>query len=531
MLPALVAAVGCHHPSITAVALKPPVCEPGCGPFHHHLKEPKGIPFYLPKPLLIVAKNFRNLEDAKVGLTATAPIPNGFDDQSKYADLNARTNFNFDGDGGSSGGGGGGGGGEGDTEPGTREATAASPTIYSQNGPPISPKEAPKDGLAPETFFTYHIVFVPDLTQKYGLRIKGGVGEIRAAMNLVNGWQFTGLGPYYMKDSSTAQNILAGGIATRLGGQAVADVLKGVGELGLGGTQSGVVDADSPKVQSLAKSISQLPLRTPDMTLTNFAEIHVFEARLGLDGQMEWTEIANLSFNRDYVGAATERIEFVPPQAQIPPVPQPQTGANTGTQSGVVGAASAAAVVQPQVDPALARQVVSGLLGIPTESPALISGTSGLQSGLVATPGGALQSGVAPIVPVKPGHQFNLLNINSAGHAKTKHRERGSFVSRRITGLGTLLAPAATTAAGTGAAVGSTGAAVGGLQPVNTSAPGTTGAALPTSSPLGAPSVPVPISPPSRVPVPPAPSPTLNAPDLSPALPGVTPATDPPKPR
>ena len=61
-------------PSITAVSLNPDPCGPECawfwGMMHHCLKEKEeGIPFYLPKPLLIVAKNFRNLEEAKVGLT------------------------------------------------------------------------------------------------------------------------------------------------------------------------------------------------------------------------------------------------------------------------------------------------------------------------------------------------------------------------------------------------------------------------------------------------------------------------------
>ena len=91
---------GCHHPTITAVSLNPDPCGPECASFwgamHHCLKsKEEGIPFYLPKPLLIVAKNFRNIEDAKVGLTDTAPIPNVFDDQGKYADLNARASFNF----------------------------------------------------------------------------------------------------------------------------------------------------------------------------------------------------------------------------------------------------------------------------------------------------------------------------------------------------------------------------------------------------------------------------------------------------
>src|SRR5262245_8487405 len=74
---------GCHHPSITAVPLSP-----------WNQGEPEGIPYYLPKPLLIISKNFRYIEESTVGLTPSAPIPGGFDDQAKYADVNARTAFN-----------------------------------------------------------------------------------------------------------------------------------------------------------------------------------------------------------------------------------------------------------------------------------------------------------------------------------------------------------------------------------------------------------------------------------------------------
>ena len=100
----------------------------------------------------------------------------------------------------------------------------------------MSPGAPPSDGLKPDAFYTYHIVFVPDFTQKYGLKIKGGVGEIRAAMNLVNGWQFTGLGPYYMKDSSTAQNTLSAGITANLAASGVADVVKAAASLAPGTT-------------------------------------------------------------------------------------------------------------------------------------------------------------------------------------------------------------------------------------------------------------------------------------------------------
>ena len=71
--------VGCHHPEITAIPLSPWNCS-----------EQPGIPFYLPKPLLIITKNFRSIEEAKVGLTNSVPIPDTFDNQAGYADVNAR---------------------------------------------------------------------------------------------------------------------------------------------------------------------------------------------------------------------------------------------------------------------------------------------------------------------------------------------------------------------------------------------------------------------------------------------------------
>src|SRR6516165_6783634 len=84
---------GCQHPSVTAISLNPHYCDHKFAFLYDPCKEPEGIPFYLPKPLLIIGKNFRNIEETKVGLTDSAPIPNFFDDQAKYADLNARTNF------------------------------------------------------------------------------------------------------------------------------------------------------------------------------------------------------------------------------------------------------------------------------------------------------------------------------------------------------------------------------------------------------------------------------------------------------
>ncbi len=342
-------AVGCakhRPPHITAVSLSPP--DYGCE---------TGIPFYLPKPLLIVAKNFRNIETDSVGLTDSAPIPNSFDDQAKYADVNARTNFNFDGSNGS--------GGKslqsGDTPGGTSTAEKSAPHRHTAKGAPISPQEAPSDGLAPRTFYTYHIVFVPDLTQKYGLKIRGGPGEIRAAMNLVNGWQFTGMGPYYMKDSSTAQNILSAGIATRLGGQAVADVVKSVADLS-GALQSSDIDASDQRVQSLARSIEALPKDMVPRVMSNYAEIYVYEAQLTVDGQMTWVPIAEHTFDRHYLGRDNTTVKF----------------ARTTPATGKAGLQNADLTPSPKevrgpkgIDSGLARAAVAQVLGIPQDSPAL----------------------------------------------------------------------------------------------------------------------------------------------------------------
>lgn len=346
-----------------------------------HWGEETGIPFYLPKPLLIVSKNFRNIETPTVGLTDSAPIPNGYDDQAKYADLNARTNFNFDGGTGTTS----------QTQSGTSDgnATKSGQILHSESGAPVTPFNAPSDGLGPDTFYTYHIVFVPDLTQKYGLRIRGGPGEIRAAMNLVNGWQYTGMGPYYSKDSSSAQNILAGGISARLGGQAANDVLSGVadlaGSLPGGGTQSGSgesFNADDPRVQSLSQTISQLPSNMAPMVIPQFAEIHVFEPSLGPDGMMTWSEIAACSFNREYLGVKTTKTEFAP-QTSAAPVTNP--GGGSGTQSA------------GEFSSDVANTAIASIFGVPGDSAAIqpIGGgqtQSGGEAGNAVPSGSVIQS-------------------------------------------------------------------------------------------------------------------------------------------
>jgi hypothetical protein len=379
---------GCQHPSVTAVSLNPHYCDHKFAFLYDPCKEPEGIPFYLPKPLLIVAKNFRNVEETKVGLTDSAPIPNFFDDQAKYADLNARTSFS---------------GMDGTAAAGTPAQTSGPETfptgdaknlasvaqarVYSGTGAPVSPGEVAPDGLTPETFYTYHIVFVPDMTQKYGLKIRGGAGEIRAAMNLVNGWQFTGLGPYYMKDSSTAQNTLAAGITANLAASGVADVVKAVANLKPGVIPPGATktagtappSVSTEQVRSITDAMRQLhPKFIP---IPAYAEISIYEPYISPEGTMEWKPIAEKSFNRDVLTTdlqphqtmtmvrsaaasdAAARAGVTQPQQNIPPAPPKPAAAVPGGAPSGAAPPGAAASVNPKFKPRLAASSVGSAAG------------------------------------------------------------------------------------------------------------------------------------------------------------------------
>ena len=248
---------------------------------------------------------------------------------------------------------------------------------------PITPTNVQSDGLAPNTYYTYHIVFVPDMTQKYGLRIKGGAGELRAAMNLVNGWQFTGLGPYYMKDSSTAQNLLAAGAFANLTGRGVGDVVRNVADLA-GQLQEGqrLLDADDTRVTQISQSIDSLGLSCQPMTIPDYAEIHVYEPSVTCDGQMVWNEIVNLNFNRDYLGQMKQEA-CIGVQPGAAPVGETQSGER---RNGPVLS------TRPTVNEKLARQAVGAIFGVPANS--LPSGLGETQSG-ERTAGGGSSSNVS----------------------------------------------------------------------------------------------------------------------------------------
>lgn len=243
-----------RQPQITAVSADP--CEPD------------GIPYYLPKPLLIVTKNVNYVDGENLGEGRAPAIPDSFANQAEYGSVNASVAAtapvpNPQ----AAGGGGGESGDEGAPQSGFAEQVA------NMTGMPMS-------GALPTGSYSARIVFVPDFTQKYFLRVTGGPGEIRAALNLVNGWMFTGPGPYYQKDSSRAQNMMAFGAALKLGGSGAADVINSIGGLqsaARSAEQSGLGIAPGDVVKFGYEFHHTMAANGEPLTIHDYAEVHVYE--------------------------------------------------------------------------------------------------------------------------------------------------------------------------------------------------------------------------------------------------------------
>jgi len=386
----LLAAAGCCS-RITARNLDPCV------------NEREGIPFYLPKPYLVVAKNVRFLPPPTVGLTQPAPVPVVFDtearevtmtgsiteartlalerklleesrfsraetdamartiedrlsrliedklsrleedkkseavtntttvtttrtettpddatvtrtDSTTTTDTTSSTDVPQDG---FSGGGTQLQGAEVGQAP---AAAAALGQVLGMSDPPVVPAGAIPDGLIPHTFYTFQVVYLPDLTQKYGLEIHNGPGEFRATMNLVNGWMHTGAGPIYMRDSTTAANTVATGMAVGN----VIDALAGLGFAGAGPiapTSSAAALANI--VPGLAEVRPGTQLQgsggTPEMHRTGYAELYIYEPTLvemWINGcktkRVEWALVGGgpIQMDRDWLAISGD----VPPQ-------------------------------------------------------------------------------------------------------------------------------------------------------------------------------------------------------------------------
>jgi hypothetical protein len=274
---ALWTAAGCCPFSVTAIS-DAELCRGKWCP------EPEGIPFYLPKPLLIISKNFQYIEEPTIGLTQPVQIPNAFDNQANYASLSATASISTTSAGTPSSGGAGSGS--------IADTCCPAQVLHSGPGIPLAPCADAAVISSGKPFFTYRIIYVPDLTQKHYLRLKGGPGEVRATLNMVNGWMFTGLGPFYLKDSSTAQNILATGVLAKFGGSGAADVINSAANLSKTlGTGNGTAALLEQMNAHTRMMMDYLRAEVPVKEQIVQAEIHVYEPHVTPDGGTEWREI------------------------------------------------------------------------------------------------------------------------------------------------------------------------------------------------------------------------------------------------
>lgn len=325
--------------------------------------ERSGIPFYLPKPYLVVSKNFRHIPTPTVGLTRPAAVPDSFDanarelqiaasltqsrtlalekklqEQVTREDKNSTSTTVTIGQAnapatsaekeGTPAGLVQSGGRQGLTNPPTSTAndTPVNPPATAAEmsgvmagmgqvlGPTnlgVTPSGSLPDGLTPEVFYTYQVLYLPDLTQKYGLEIHNGPGEFRATMNLVNGWMNTGAGPIYMRDSTTAANTVATGMAA-------SDVLDSVASLGIVGARPAVNNggiAAAELLRAISRKDESAPpgfaatttkRRAHTQSINNYAEIYVFELT-----KSGWQLLPKMpiQLNRDFIGEISQETQ------------------------------------------------------------------------------------------------------------------------------------------------------------------------------------------------------------------------------
>jgi hypothetical protein len=305
----------CTTPSITAVDLDNPTA-------------PEGMPYYLPRPYLIVTRNIHYIPTATVGLTQTAAIPNSFDTSSSSsssggkgsstssssssssssggevekpktpkagkAPIGEQSGSAVNGDSSSSSGGSSSGG----STPSTPQTQVLGPPSIT-----VVPAGPIPDGLVPDEFVTYQVIYVPDLTHRYGLRVKGGSGELRSTLNLVNGWMFTGPGPLYLRNSTTGETIQASSqLIDNLASTAVSALTGGGSSVAKAVTSAAAGAGNKLGEQSGAVGGTAAPI---DLTqvIKNYAQMWVYELIVtnGTDGKplMSWQERPDLELNID----------------------------------------------------------------------------------------------------------------------------------------------------------------------------------------------------------------------------------------
>ena len=121
-----------------------------------------GIPYYLPRPYLLITKNFNG---TKQTTTKTK-------EEKKKGD---------------------------ETSTATTEATSSEPILKNESDN-----------------YSVQVIYLPDLKRRYGLKIDKGTGTFDSTITLVDGWKLTGIN--VKSDSKTAEIISAvGGAAKDIG--------------------------------------------------------------------------------------------------------------------------------------------------------------------------------------------------------------------------------------------------------------------------------------------------------------------------
>jgi len=86
-----------------------------------------------------------------------------------------------------------------------------------------APGADPKQPAAGKTLYAYQIVYLPDQCNPYGLRISRGIGTLDSKIKLEDGWKFTGT--ELKTDSKTPETIEAIGKSTSEIGKALAGAI------------------------------------------------------------------------------------------------------------------------------------------------------------------------------------------------------------------------------------------------------------------------------------------------------------------
>ena len=140
----------------------------------------EAMPYYLPKPYLLVTKNFNVVQTTKKTTTTTRPD-------------------------------------------GTRIETVEEET----HGPSADAKQL----AAGKTVYAYQIVYLPDQCNQYGLKISRGIGTLDSKIKLEDGWKFTGT--ELKTDSKTPETIEAIGKPISEIGKALIGQLGGAARMGV----------------------------------------------------------------------------------------------------------------------------------------------------------------------------------------------------------------------------------------------------------------------------------------------------------